>query len=233
MRLFETNFFASLNWLVTDIIYIWPAVLLVILGFTLQYYLKRQPMDVWLKEHYQRIAGILVFILFFTWLGTRHSDETVSLITEQFPMNLRDGIAVLTGSAVLVFAIYRLAGKTSANRPQVKYSEPTNVRLISFSIVWIVYLVLYEFYFRGVLLSLTFKEAPLAGVVIFNVALYAGVHIVKNIQQVLLSVPFGLLLVGMTYYTGHIWFALIIHLVLALGFELSALITKRTKPVLL
>ncbi len=92
--------------------------------------------------------------------------------------------------------------------------------------------MLYEFYFRGVLLSVAFTDAPTAAIVGINVFLYAGVHIVKNMQQVLLSVPFGLLLVGMTYYTGHIWFALIIHLVLALGFELSALITQRTKPVL-
>jgi hypothetical protein len=214
-------------------IYAWPAVLLVISGLTMRKFMSGKPMDLWLQEHYQRLAGILVFILFFFWLGFRRADDTVSLISEQFPLNLRDVASVLIGSTVLGFAIFRMSGKASANRPTVKQSALTSTRLLSFAMVWIIYLVLYEFYFRGVLLSVAFTDAPIAAIVGINVFLYAAVHIVKNMQQVLLSVPFGLLLVGMTYYTGHFWFALIIHLVLALGVELSALITQRTKPVLL
>lgn len=228
-----TNFIGEFSWFFDGVIYVWPAVVMVCCAFVLRLWFKKQKMDSWLLEHYQRIASILVFVVFFLWLNVYRANEITALIKSQLPLSLRDVVSILVGSVVLGFAIYKLAAKASGNRPQVKYSKLTSSRLFSFGLIWVIYLLLYEFYFRGVLLFMTFKDGPLVGIIAFNIVLYAGVHIVKNFQQVLLSVPFGLLLVGMTYFTGHIWFAMVVHLMLALGFELSALISQRIKPVFL
>ena len=226
-----TRVIGQISWLFDGIIQLWPALLLVASAFALQGWFKNRKMDVWLLEHYQRISGILIFAGYFFWLKVRQSHEISSLINQQFPWLLKDVISILIGGFILGLAIFKMGNKASESRPQVKYSKLTNVRLISFVLCWVLYLAFYEFYFRGVLLFMAFKEAPVIGVVDFNLIIYAGVHIVKSFQQVLLAFPFGLLLVGMTYYTGHIWFALVIHLVLALGFEVSALISQRKTTV--
>lgn len=227
----KTNFIGKFSWFFDGVIDMWPAVVMVCGAFALRNWLKKHKMDSWLLEHYQRIAGVLVFVVFFLWLKFQRANEITALIKSQFPLSLRDVGSILVGSVVLGFVIYKLAAKASGNRPQVEYSKLTSSRLFSFGVVWVIYLLFYEFYFRGVLLFMTFKDAPLVGVIAFNIILYAGVHIVKNFQQVLLSIPFGLLLVGMTYYTGQIWFALVIHLVLALSFEVTALLSQRITPV--
>jgi len=184
--------------------------------------------DLWWVEHCQRVAGTISLFLFFLWLRFNDSDGLINLLYDQFSFNQRDVISILPGVLLLGILIYRYAG-TSSNKPLVKYSKLTSFRLMSFTVLWVIYLALYEFYFRGVLLFITFPMDSLAGIVVFNIILYAGIHIVKNLQQVVLSVPFGLLLVGISYYTGHIWFAYAMHLVLALGFELSSLLKHRNK----
>lgn len=157
--------FGHISWLLDGIIHVWPALLLVSFAFALQSWLKNLKMDTWLLEHYQRISGIIVFAGYFFWLKVRYPNEIASLFYAQFPLNFRDILTLIAGSLALGLAIFKLGGKASASRPQVKYSKLTIARLVSFVMVWIIYLLLYEFYFRGILLFKAFMDAPVAGVV--------------------------------------------------------------------
>lgn len=61
----KTNFIEEFSWFFDGVIDVWPAVVLVCSAFALRYWLKKHKMDAWLLEHYQRIAGVVVFVVFF------------------------------------------------------------------------------------------------------------------------------------------------------------------------
>jgi membrane protease YdiL (CAAX protease family) len=204
-----------------------PAVVIMLAALLLKPILQRRQVPEWHSEQYVRILGILVFLLSIVVLSSVQWDQLLALLTDQWPLNTRDVGALVVSIPILVYAQFRHHTKSfgSGTYAAIRPAEG-KLPIILFIGVWFVYLLLYELYFRGYLLFIAFPEMPLWMIVGFNVFLYSFVHVVKNRQQVLLSIPFGLVLVGITYYTGHIWFAFIIHLVLAIGFELPPLLKR-------
>ena len=51
----------------------------------------------------------------------------------------------------------------------------------------------------------------------FNAFMYAFAHLPKNKKEILASIPFGYLLCYITDFTGNIWAAVVIHIMLALS----------------
>lgn len=186
---------------------------------------------VWMTAHYGRVAGILIFGLAFMVAPVKIRQQVMNLWRMQLPIHMGDVLAVLLCIGLLIFL-----QRTSRGRVQglESYSE-ANIGLLSlavYSATWIVYLLLYEVYFRGYLLTIAFQGIHVVPIMVYNLVLYALAHLNKNMQQVMLSVPFGLLLCLVTLLTGHLWFAVIVHCWLALGVELPLLTKNRYQKIL-
>jgi len=85
----------------------------------------------------------------------------------------------------------------------------------------VVFLIAYEFFFRGVLL---FGIAMVAGIItsiIINIILYVVIHLFSERQAMIGAVPFGIVLCMLSWKTQSIWPAVILHLVLALTYEIK------------
>lgn len=88
---------------------------------------------------------------------------------------------------------------------------------------WLVYLLGYEFLFRGILFFGILPSLGLYGTIAVNTAVYSLAHLEKGPKETLGSIPLGILICLITFETGTIWAAFLIHLFMALSNEYIAL----------
>jgi uncharacterized protein len=123
---------------------------------------------------------------------------------------------VLTGVATLVALTNPRRRLVTAEYPMIRLAEWSGATVLANTLSWFLYLLAYEFMFRGLLLyAFVPLGVPLA--IAVNVSLYVTTHLVKNLQEGVASFPFGVLLCGLTLYSGSFLPAFVIHLALALA----------------
>ena len=93
----------------------------------------------------------------------------------------------------------------------------------TYILIRIVHLILYEFFFRAVLLSACIKWMGVIPAVLTNLLLYSVIHWHSSRNEIIGTIPFGLLLCILTISFNSIWPAIIMHLALAMGHELRLL----------
>ena len=126
----------------------------------------------------------------------------------------------------LVVPVILLAGFFNASNPgnlalypQIRVKDWTPGILALSSISWIVFLVAYEFLFRGFLLFASLEVMGPVAAIALNCSLYAFAHFYKGPVETFGAIPLGILLCYITLLTGNIWSAVIIHTVMALSNE--------------
>ena len=125
---------------------------------------------------------------------------------------------------VLVFIL--IAGYYSARQPgnlemypQIRVRKWTYRLLTISGLSWVVFLVGYEFLFRGFLLYASLAVMDIWPAIALNCALYALAHLYKGPGETFGAIPLGILLCYLTLRTGNIWTAVGIHSVMALSNE--------------
>ena len=83
------------------------------------------------------------------------------------------------------------------------------------------FLVIYEFFFRGILLQSVISDAGIEWAIVVNLVLYAIAHIYSSRKELIGSLPFGLLLCIITIKLQSVWPAIVIHLLLSFGYEVK------------
>jgi membrane protease YdiL (CAAX protease family) len=128
--------------------------------------------------------------------------------------------------SLLVFPLILLAGYFSARSPsnldhypQIRIEYWTLGTLLVSAVSWIVFLVAYEFFFRGFILFSTLSVLEPWPAIALNCALYAFAHFYKGPGETFGAIPVGVLLCYLTLRTGNIWSAVTIHSVMALSNE--------------
>ncbi len=101
--------------------------------------------------------------------------------------------------------------------------------IISYFLVRLLFLCAYESWFRGYLLSACINNFGIPSAIIINIGLYTLLHIVNGKDEVLICIPFGLLLCGLCIWQGAAWPAMILHIAFALPYEIQ-LLTTINKP---
>ena len=96
---------------------------------------------------------------------------------------------------------------------------------IFYLLIRVIFLVVYEFFFRVVLLQ-AFYFLPITSAVIINVSLYSSAHIFSGKKEIIGSVPFGLALCLLTIVHQSVWPAIILHLILCFTYEVKMLYSK-------
>jgi len=120
-------------------------------------------------------------------------------------------------SVPVVLTGYLNASKPAnlANYPQIRARVWTTRTLLVNAAGWALYLLAYEFLFRGVLLFPLAASLGAWPAVAVNVALYSATHIPKGLNEAAGAIVLGLLLCLLTLASGSIWIAFFVHLAMA------------------
>jgi membrane protease YdiL (CAAX protease family) len=158
--------------------------------------------------------GLIPAIISMAVLNTGFSDYGVLLI------NISESIYWILGISLIVILLNSFAAKkpdSLSMYPQIRIKHWTAGTAIISSAGWILYLLGYEFMFRGLLL---FTFIPIIGVwpaIVLNITFYVLVHIPKGVRESIGCIPLGLILCVLTIKTGTIWVAFFTHVALALS----------------
>ena len=98
---------------------------------------------------------------------------------------------------------------------------------LSYVFIRILFLIVYEFFFRGVMLFVMAEDFGFAAAVIINLILYVLMHW-YNKEERYGSVLMGIVLCAVSIYYHSVWPAITIHLSLALSHEITLLIKYRS-----
>lgn len=146
--------------------------------------------------------------------------------------NLKDlGLALSWLSAPpwwvwVVLLIILIAGFYTAKQPgnlamypQIRIHQWTPGLLALSGLSWVVFLLGYEFLFRGFLLFASLAVMDVWPAIALNCAIYSLAHLYKGPGETFGAIPVGILLCYITLLTGNIWTAVGIHSVMALSNE--------------
>jgi membrane protease YdiL (CAAX protease family) len=128
----------------------------------------------------------------------------------------------------LAFSALRPAkGVNIAFYPQVRKRDWTAQRVLINALFWILYLVGYEFAFRGWLFFTCLHAFGLWPAVMINCAIYGLSHIPKGVGE-----AFGALIMGVgfcliAYFTNSFLIVFVVHIILAVGNDLKAVAANR------
>lgn len=123
---------------------------------------------------------------------------------------------------LIIIPISAFASRSEDNLamyPQVRNkSWNINTLLIS-ALTWIIYLLGYEFMFRGYMFfPLVDNMGPVVAIGI-NVLIYSFAHIPKGMKETIGAIPFGIILCLLVLDTGSFWIAFFAHVIMALSNE--------------
>lgn len=124
--------------------------------------------------------------------------------------------------SAIIILINFFASKSKSNLktyPLIRTRVWNMKLLVLSSSGWIIYLLGYEFLFRGFLLFACIQFFGIWPSIVINILVYSFAHIPQGIKETLGAIPFGFLLCCFVILSGTIWSALILHIVLAISNE--------------
>ena len=163
----------------------------------------------------KHILGILLFGLIFYLITPEYR-----FLINSFEIPNLNILLLLLGvvfiSALLAFTLVKKNLKNKAEISQYSHNQGW-----IYFIIRIVFLISYEFFFRGVLLFFFIEINGLILAIIISTSLYVLIHIFDTKAEILGAIPFGIVLCLFSYFTNNIWAAFIIHSTLSGVYEVS------------
>jgi membrane protease YdiL (CAAX protease family) len=168
----------------------------------------------------QRILGFTIFGI-IPWVIIQFTDDAgINQFGVKSPVCATWVWTAFLSAIVVVLNLLNAARPDNlAMYPQVRQKEWPLKLLVVSALTWILYLVGYEFLFRGFLLFAALPVMGLWPAIALNTAIYMLVHLPKGIKETLGAIPLGVLLCYLTVQTGSIWIAVMVHIVMALSNE--------------
>lgn len=172
-----------------------------------------------------RYAGVFFFAVIPLIVIITLLPQGISYYGIKF-INISESALWIIGFGLVIIPIQSKTARSEANRklhPRIRVREWNRVLRLKNSFGWFIYLLSYEFLFRGLLL---FGLIPFFGVwpaVLINILIYSLVHIPNGYREAIAAIPFGLILCILTIRTETIWIAFFVHLILALSNDCFAL----------
>ncbi len=194
----------------------------------------------WFSRKFPGEKGDINFVLFSKYCGLLFLGicPTVLflLITPSYPFEdlglciqagtIQQSLIWLLILGSLIFTINRFTAgrkKSIDKYPQIRVNEWDRQLIFSYSFAWCMYLLGYEFLFRGLLLFVLAGTLGVWPAIMINISLYAVAHIPKGIVESIGAIILGFLLCIATLQTGNIWVAYFTHVILALTNSFFAL----------
>lgn len=203
-------------------------------AYWLLYFWARNRLDRYFHEEYaknigfaiyHRLLGFLLFgfipLIVGVFLMNEHSKDLGLLL--DYPKAF---LAWCAGIMILLIPFNMYTSKTTKNQasyPQIRIQQWTSSLFLLNAGLWILYLLGYEFLFRGMLFFSTLSAYGFWPAVLSNSILYGLVHIPKGKVEVGGAFVFGVALCLGCYYTGGFWFAFFMHSFQAIFNEFNAI----------
>lgn len=169
--------------------------------------------------------GILLFGVIFYFVFT---DFRYLLNVPEVPNSKIVPLFLITIILVVVLS-FKSARKRDFNNKEIyKYGVNTGY---SYFIIRFLFLLCYEFFFRGVLFFALLRLFGLEIAIIITTLLYMLIHVFDSKEEFFGALPFGIVLCLFSYYTNTIWAAFIIHIALSGVYEISMFIKLTLKTI--
>jgi len=88
---------------------------------------------------------------------------------------------------------------------------------------WIVYLIGYEFLFRGILLHTSIQAFGIWPAVVINLAIYSSLHLYKGLDEAIAAIPFGAFMCYLTIESNSVIPAILVHSIQAISNEFACI----------
>ena len=177
-----------------------------------------------------RLLGFVIFGLISALIFYKMYDAELDFLT----IPLKDVTEIIGWTLVLsliaiLVAYINVKNSEKTHYPQFKLDRWTlPYKCLTYS-TWILYLIGYEFMFRGILLFGTIEELGYYPAIILNVVLYALVHIHKGWKEVLGCFILGPILCVMALKTDCLITPIVVHLSLCLSNEFFSIRKEKLK----
>jgi membrane protease YdiL (CAAX protease family) len=209
---------------------------LIILGTLVFFYLYHYTahsavMERWIFKNTTGIAAELRLFLFrklsgFVFLGmmplmlyssvTENPVEKFGFTYTHFIGNIFLISGMMALIAVLLF--FRHRKNPSLNTLQIKTNRWNNTLMVFDLLGWSLYLLAYEFLFRGILLFECSNYFGILPAIVINMVIYSAIHMVNGKEQAIGAIFFGAVTCYLTLQMGTILIPLFMHIALS-GFS--------------
>jgi membrane protease YdiL (CAAX protease family) len=137
-------------------------------------------------------------------------------------------------SGFIIVIVSALLALNSVKKKLIQYTDKSQYSMNQgwvYFPIRIVFLLFYEFFFRGVLFFSLLEIYGLVTAIVITTLLYVLIHIFDSKQEIVGAIPFGIILCLFSYFTNGIWIAFIIHITLSAVYECSLFknLTLKTK----
>lgn len=171
--------------------------------------------------YYAFVPAIVVFALF---------SHNLAFYGVSF-VNLFDALLWTLGLSIIIVLMQSRSARQPENvdqYPQIRLDEWTAGLIFKNSFGWFIYLLAYEFLYRGILLFGLIDAFGVWPAIMVNTIIYSLAHVPKGNREALAAIPFGIILCYLTIITETIWIAVFVHLALALSNDYFALAESKT-----
>ena len=93
------------------------------------------------------------------------------------------------------------------------------LQVLSYLVFRALFLVAYEFFFRGILLNSLVTDTGIVAGILINIILYVTAHWFADKKEIIGCIPFGAILCFISLASGSIWPAVILHIALSIPYE--------------
>ena len=202
---------------------------------------ESQVLKEWLKKTFGADRGALIWFIGNKKLGTFLFGFVVTILALvlfpkirlaslglRFPVSSRGWLLSIFLTVVLALVSWnknRKIARTTGDfgrYPEIDIPNWSIYTVVLHVFLWALYLLAYEFMFRGVLLFISIEVVGFPIAVGINLALYGLAHVPKGTQEAIGALVLGYVLCILTYESNSVFFAWIIHCALAITNGLSA-----------
>ncbi|MBK8563251.1 MAG: CPBP family intramembrane metalloprotease [Saprospiraceae bacterium] len=210
------------------------SILTITLAYTIYYFAWNSPsLRKWFDKKYGEAPAKIKWIYFVRWNGVAFFG-VLSLAICLFQgidlqsvglgfKNWKPTLGWTIGLSAVVTVMNYFAARSPDNLvmyPMIRTRPPwPNSLLVGSAFTWAMYLLAYEFAFRGFLFFTCRAVMDLPLAIAVNISLYVLVHIAKGWKEAVGAVPLGIVLCLLTEQTGTIWIAFLVHVAMAWGNE--------------
>lgn len=174
--------------------------------------------------YYAVVPAIVVFILF---------PHNLAFYGVSF-VKMGEALLWTLGLSLVIILMQSRSARQPENveqYPQMRIKDWTPGLVLKNSFGWFIYLLTYEFLYRGILLFGLIEAFGIWPAIMVNTIIYSLAHVPKGNREAIAAIPFGIILCYLTIRTGTIWIAVFVHLALALSNDFFALAESKTMRV--
>jgi membrane protease YdiL (CAAX protease family) len=166
-----------------------------------------------MQRHRARIFGIMAMVVGLFGLhqmGIVH----IGVLTKSWSLNESTlVVSIVAGVIMLVASLFIISRQPNVNG-SIRIQKLVNASKWYIGVVWMLYLICYESYFRILLLPMLPNVTGIS-IMLMNVMVYAALHIHRAKSEILAAIPFGFFICYCTLFSGSVWPAFVAHAVLA------------------